>query len=78
MAEETSTTDSMKARAKAAFDAAKASWNSHEEAIIGGMKGLMGLDAKSRENRDFVDGGKPVSKAVDDAVNSAPGNNADY
>jgi hypothetical protein len=46
----------------------------HVNSLVEGLKGLLGISGQS----DMVEGGKSVSKAVDDAVASAPGNNADY
>jgi len=46
----------------------------HVNSLVEGLKGLLGIKGQT----DMVEGGKSVSKAVDEAVASAPGNNADY
>jgi hypothetical protein len=52
-------------------DAGMKRYKTHEESIIGGIKGLIG-------KQDIVEGGKKVSDVVDEAVNNTPGNSADY
>lgn len=47
----------------------------HISQLRGSLRKLLGMKA---EDPDFVEGGKGVSKAVDDAVASVPGNSTDY
>lgn len=67
-------TDNGAAKASSPSSSADAPKPEHVKGFLDGLKGMLGMGG----DQDFVEGGKGVGKAVDDAVASTPGNNADY
>lgn len=67
--------DSQREKSSDTSTPAAASEPDHVTSLRGSLRKFLGFPEK---DPDFVEGGKGVSKAVDDALKTTPGNTADY